>query len=277
MRLPDDMSSMQVRSGIALGTLLLLLGLMYFGRFLPEGSAGLEIEHPHTKVECQTCHTFGSKADTSGSLLTDNQNCQSCHFSTLDSHSPFHSSSTTRQCADCHSFHKPEFVFVAGDTMTLEFAGKAGALCADCHKEDGLMPEVSAGHREAARLIHSQQSLAMAETPSEYCLACHSNESGGNNANENVKPAPRFHLSASHVFGQRVIAGSQQFGSAFRIPDELPSHLVLIDGKIECQTCHSMISDEVYQLSQTIEDGLCGGCHQRIGGERMALEFSSKL
>ena len=73
-----------------------------------------------------------------------------------------------------------------------------------------------------------------------------------------------------------MIAGSQQFGSAFRIQDEIPSHLVLIDGKIECQTCHSMISDEDYLLSQTIEDGLCGSCHQRIGSDKVALELSAK-
>lgn len=267
---------MQTRSGIALGTLLLLLGLMYFGRFLPEGSAGLESEHPHTEVDCQSCHSFGSKAEAGSGLIADDQNCQSCHFSVVDSNSPFHNNAATRRCTDCHSFHEPEFVIAAGDTLTIEFAEKAEALCADCHKADGLLPEVSPGHREAARLIHSQRSLTMAEAPSEYCLACHTKEQGSQIANENSRQAPRFHVSASHVFGRSMIAGSQQFGSAFRIQDEIPSHLVLIDGKIECQTCHSMISDEDYLLSQSIEDGLCGGCHQRTGSEKMALEFSAK-
>lgn len=267
---------MQVRSSIALGTLLLLLGLMYFGRFLPEGSASLESGHPHDKVECQNCHSLGAKFGENGDSKLDSQNCSSCHFSSMDSHSPFHSSSSTKQCANCHSFHKPELVIAAGDTMLLEFAEKAQPMCADCHKEDGPLPEVSPGHREAAKLIHSQRSTGMSEAPSEYCLACHSKESTAGFARENTKPAPRFHVSASHVFGQSLVTGSNQFGSAFRILDEIPSHLVLIDGKIECQSCHSMISDNDYLLSQTIEDGLCGGCHQRNGDNQMALELSAK-
>ena len=178
---------MQTRSGVALGTLLLLLGLMYFGRFLPEGSASLESEHPHKAVQCQTCHSFGSKAGGNTDISSDNEECRTCHFSAVSSHSAFHGGSTSRQCADCHSFHKPELIMAAGDTMTLEFAGKANELCADCHKEDGLIPEVSAGHREAARLIHSQRLLSMAEAPSDYCLACHSYERSGRLANEKMQ------------------------------------------------------------------------------------------
>jgi len=70
---------MQTRSGIALGTLVLLIGLMYFGRLLPDGSAGLESAHPHDSVECQNCHSFGSKAAESGMSQPSSQSCLSCH------------------------------------------------------------------------------------------------------------------------------------------------------------------------------------------------------
>lgn len=265
---------MQTRSGIALGTLLLLLGLMYFGRLLPDGSAGLESVHPHEGVECGNCHSFGSKAIGGGMTRPSSQNCLSCHSPAANTDSPFHDTRVAGECADCHSFHKPELVIAAADTMSMDFAVLATALCLDCHKSSGLQPEVSAGHRQAAELIHSQRTMAMAKAPSEFCLTCHSNErSGGSEAARN---APRFHVSASHVFGQTMTAGVSRPGSAFRIQNDIPTHLSIFDGKIECQTCHSMNSDNNYLLSQTIEDGLCGSCHLRNGGDRTTLEFSLK-
>lgn len=267
---------MQTRSGIALGTLFLLIGLMYFGRLLPDGSAGLESAHPHDAIECQKCHSFGSKANGSGLSKPGSQSCLSCHSFADDAGSPFHNSRAVDDCAGCHSFHKPELIIAAQDTMILAFATEARALCADCHKLAGLLPEVSTGHRLAAELIHSQRTMKLADAPSEFCLACHGAERTVTLGNGILKSAPRFHVSASHVFGQMITPGASQPGAAFRIQNELPTDLSIIDGKIECQTCHSMISENDYLLSQTIDDGLCGSCHIRNGIDRSSLEFSLK-
>lgn len=267
---------MQTRSGIALGTLLLLLGLMYFGRLLPDGSAGLESAHPHDGVECQNCHSFGSKAVGSGMSQPSSQSCLSCHSPADRADSPFHSTRVVGECASCHSFHKPELIIAAKDTMSMDFAFQAEALCMDCHEPSGLRPEVSAGHRQAAVLIHSQRTLAMAKAPSEFCLTCHAAERTATLGNENSKSAPRFHVSASHVFGQTMVPGVSRPGSAFRIQNNIPAHLLIFDGKIECQTCHSMISENGYLLSQTTEDGLCGSCHIRNSSDKSTLEFTLK-
>ncbi len=267
---------MQTRSGIALGTLLLLLGLFYFGRFLPEGSAGLEGVHPHERIDCQNCHSFKSAGTGSGLPGSDSQKCIECHPPADGVSSPFHNERMAEECAGCHSFHKPELVIAKKDTMLLDFAVQAEALCSDCHKTGGLQPEVSSGHRLAAQLIHSQRTMAMAEAPSEFCLACHGIGRSRVAANEILNMAPRFHVSASHVFGQTVALGSRRPGAAFRIQDDIPDNLLMIDGKIECQTCHSMISDNNYLLSQTVDDGLCGSCHLRYGSDKTNLEFTIK-
>lgn len=267
---------MQTRSGIALGTLLLLLGLMYFGRLLPDGSASLESAHPHDGIECQNCHSFGSKVVGGSLSQPSSQSCLSCHSPADNGNSPFHSTRVVGECASCHSFHEPELIIAAKDTMSMDFAVKAQALCLDCHKPGGLLPEVSAGHQQAAKLIHSQRTVAMAEAPSQFCLTCHGAEQTATLGNEISKSAPRFHVSASHVFGQTIVSGVSRPGSAFRIQNDVPTHLSILDGKIECQTCHSMISENSYLLSQTIEDGLCGSCHIRNGSDISTLEFTLK-
>lgn len=252
---------MQTRSAIALGTLALMVGLIYFGEFLPNGRADLLAEHPHEGIACQTCHRMDQRPGDSTDSNARTQGCVECHASALESGSLFHKVGETRDCGNCHSFHKPELVIAAQDTMLMAFAEKAELLCKDCHTQSGTMPEVSPGHREAAALIHSQRTERFVESPSEYCLSCHDASRSRRSELVSTMSAPRFHIGASHVFGQILVAGSGKPGSVLRIQDELPQHLVLINGKTECQTCHSMKSKYDYQLSQRIEDGLCTSCH----------------
>ena len=247
---------------------------MYFGRFLPEGRAGLEISHPHNNVGCQTCHSFSSLNGPGTMQKIDTQTCQGCHSDAVAAKTPFHDGKFGADCTDCHSFHKPELVIAATDTMLLEFAVRAAVLCSDCHTTAGTMPTVSAGHQLAAKLIHSQHSLEIAEAPSQFCLSCHDAGKPSSIARVNFISAPRFHVSASHVFGQTLVPGLRKAGAAFRIQDKLPPHLVVIDGKMECQTCHSLISERESLLSQTIEEGLCGSCHQRNGEDKTSPEYT---
>lgn len=252
---------MQTRSAVALGTLALMVGLIYFGRFLPNGRAGLLAEHPHESVTCQSCHNFTQSRADSLNLDLKTETCTDCHSGLLEADSPFHLMDGKRDCGRCHSFHKPEQLKAAQDTMSLEFAVRAKLLCLDCHGQNGLTPEVSPGHRVAASIIHSQETELFVESPSEFCLACHDASRSQISRFASSLSAPRFHVRASHVFGQELIPGSGKPGSVLRIQDELPQHLVLINGRTECQTCHSMKSKHDYLLSQRIEDGLCTSCH----------------
>lgn len=252
---------MQTRSTVALLTLILMVGLIYFGEFLPNGRAGKLAGHPHDEISCQSCHEINVAKAESQVKTVLSQNCVGCHANQTTATSLFHSGYGSKDCARCHSFHEPEFVNAAGDTMSLVFAKRAGAVCADCHKEGGVMPEVSAGHREAAALIHSQRTNDLVEAPSKFCLTCHDASRRNNIEAKSSWDVPRFHVSASHVYGETVVAGWSNPGSTLQIQDKLPSNLILINDKMECQTCHSMISKHEYLLSQKIADGLCTGCH----------------
>jgi predicted CXXCH cytochrome family protein len=266
----------QSRSAIASATLLLLLGIMYFGRLLPEGKAGSELSHAHGDVECQTCHSFGQSFGDAGSLEIDSRNCLDCHQTRRSENAWFHANGKSQDCTRCHSFHKPEFLIVQSDTMTLEFALQVEAMCDNCHHDGNVLPPVSEGHLGAARLIHSQRTLEFADAPSQFCLACHDATKSSIGIVESGVSAPRFHVSATHVFGEKLVPGQSKQGSMFKIQDDIPSDLVLIDGKIECQTCHSLVSSHEYLLTQRISDGMCTQCHDMQRDSESAKAFTFK-
>ena len=268
---------MQSRSAIALATLIVVLGVMYFGRLLPEGKAGSDLTHAHSDIECQTCHSFGQTFGDAGSLEVDAKNCFDCHRDRKSENAWFHSNARSVDCTHCHSFHKPELLTVQSDTMTLEFALRVETMCEDCHRDGSVSPSVSQGHLAAARLIHSQRTLEFAEAPSQFCLACHDASKSSPEVAKLGVSAPRFHVSATHVFGETLVPGDAKQGSMFKIQDVIPSDLLLIDGKIECQTCHSLVSGNGYLLSQKIDDGLCTQCHdmQRGSGQTGVFSFKS--
>jgi hypothetical protein len=270
------LSIVQPRSAIALGTFLLSLALLYFGRFLPDGSAGLNSDHPHTRVVCETCHTLGVRPDSAKSIALISETCKGCHEEIGTASPLFHSGSRPENCTNCHSFHRPELVIVKEDTLSLRFASEAKAICLDCHANANVTPQVGDGHLVAARLAHSQRSNSMSESPSEFCLTCHGTGRAESDDEVGMVSAPRFHVNASHVYGQEVTPGLRKSGSMLKIQDEIPPYIVVVDGKIECQSCHTLISKNDYLLCVTIEGGLCESCHDMNGGFDQPSIFTAK-
>ena len=88
--------------------------------------------------------------------------CSSCHTrESLNSNTPvpFHLS-TTRQCVECHSFHKPDIVTVRGASFHLRFQRQGSqAPRGGCHWGSGDLNHLSAGHRKAAELYHSDNQI----------------------------------------------------------------------------------------------------------------------
>ncbi len=241
---------------------MLAIGLTYFGRLLPSSSAGLVSAHPHTDIACQDCHKFASGDSASEFAILDSRVCRECHGQNLSFGSDFHSETTAVDCAGCHLFHHPELIVIRQDSMSMEFAGTAKGVCRDCHADGQLRPEISFDHQVAARQVHSQRTTKFAESPSEFCLSCHDADRNSPGIAGALRQAPRFHVSASHVYGQELIPGFRRSGSRFGIQDEISPSLNIINDRIECQTCHSMISKNDYLLSRTVEDGLCDSCHE---------------
>jgi len=244
---------------------------MYFGRLLPDGSAGSTAGHPHQDVACSQCHTYSKGADHETLPNGQPQDCLSCHQEVTEKSRLFHSD-LTENCSGCHRFHTPELMTVRGDTLSLPFAQTAIQVCRDCHR-DGMLPAVSPGHLDAARLIHSQRDLDFAEEPSKFCLSCHDADRGLSVIVSAASGPPRFHVSASHAFGIPLVAGFRKPSSTLKINSDIPEFLVLIDGNIECQTCHSLVSNTEFLLVRQIADGMCTDCHDmgRVSGDSPIL------
>ncbi len=232
---------------------------MYFGRLLPDGSADSTARHPHQDLACRQCHAYSEIAEREAQPRGQSQECLGCHREVAEKSRLFHSD-LTENCSGCHLFHAPKLIIVRGDTLSLTFAQTAGQVCLDCHKS-GTRPTVSPGHREAAKLIHSQRNLAFAEEPSQFCLSCHDADRRGEVAGTTMGNLPRFHVSASHAFGIPLVAGFRKPSSTLKINSDIPESLVLIDGNIECHTCHSLVSNSEFLLSRQIADGMCTDCH----------------
>ncbi len=256
------------RSLVAAAVLILMIGLLYFGWGLPEGDAEENPVPAHNAVECRTCHRMqASKASMSGSAddlsaMPSSRDCLSCHQTsnlTEGKSGPFHSGANAN-CLTCHSFHHPEKLVIGETTGALAVAIRGVDICLDCHR-DSSSPEVSPGHRLAAEIIHSDTTGNFAANPSEFCLSCHNRDGRLPAHASQLEDFPRFHVSATHPFSIELIPGYRKPGSTLKLRDQIPSTVVTIDGKIECQTCHSLISGEKYLLSKGIQAGLCTDCH----------------
>lgn len=245
---------------------------MYFGRLLPEGDARFGGYHPHDDVECGDCHGLSAKGDSSRSSFAK---CGGCHMSPHADSSMFARISRNDDCGRCHSFHHPDLIAVGTDTMSMAFVRGSEALCADCHKQ-GLHPEVSPGHRGAASLMHAHRSVELLDSPSEFCLSCHDGERSRALGMKTTFEAPRFHTAASHTFGEVLTPGFRKPGSTLKIQNIIPASIVTFEHKIECQTCHSLVTNTDFLLVMEIEDGLCTSCHDMGREQTSAFALSDK-
>jgi predicted CXXCH cytochrome family protein len=153
--------------------------------------------------------------------------------------------------------------------MRLSVAKKSEAICADCHRRFWT-PEVGPGHKQAANIIHSVASNEFAEKPSEFCLVCHDADRNPHAIANTFHKLSRFYTTASHPFGVRIEPGYQRPNSDLKIQDRISPEIVIIDDKIECLTCHSLVSTNKFKLVMTIEDGLCTACHEMPNDAKLA-------
>lgn len=239
----------------------MLAVLLLLGAGLGNSIAINNLSHPHQAVDCRSCHSFRSHiaSDSSGAEKPRaTAQCLECHSTSMSSDktlSLFHELGD--DCTNCHSFHQPKRLTINDDTTTIALARSESQLCADCHKSVDV-PEVSPGHREAARLLHGELAEAYSENPSGFCLACHDASSAMPAISSGFAP-PRLHMSASHPYDVKLAPGYRN--SSIKLQDEINSSIRSIDGNITCISCHSLTSANQRLLVTSIEDGLCSGCH----------------
>ena len=239
-----------------------LVLLAHFG----PASAGSRGMAEHTETDCARCHSLlVQTGQTDPATLDHSDACRSCHDSPLNttdtSVSAFHIDQD-RPCADCHSFHNTEVLTASGTTFLFDFeSNPAEFQCHACHTAGQPMGNLSRGHQLAASLYHSDSRYLQSLTPSQTCMVCHTSGSSTSAINIEGLRAPRFSRHAAHPVSVKVLPGT---GNATnRIRGQLDARLLLRDGLIECQTCHSLTVTTDKKLVEPEEsNNLCLGCHQ---------------
>jgi len=234
----------------------------------PEGAA---TDDPHAGISCAQCHlgnaarVVASAAD--GGPDPRSRACRACHRD-LDRRGGaakalgFHAGPRS-DCAGCHTFHQAGRLKSAVGEVRLE-AGLQQSIsghCASCHVEGARPTAMTGAHRTAATLYHQGTTLLAGQTPSQGCLNCHSAGSASDWRNTTVEEHLVFSEHATHPLGMVVVAGSGQ--DERRIREHIDPRLRLFDGRLECQTCHSLTASTPDLLVgfSTPRD-LCLGCHQ---------------
>jgi predicted CXXCH cytochrome family protein len=238
---------------------------------LAGGSAAVPADDPHAGISCAKCH-LGTAArtlatSTAGDADPRSRTCRTCHRSLNGRSSAaaalgFHAGDRA-DCAGCHVFHQAGRLKSAVGEVRLE-AGLQQAVsshCAGCHVEGAPLAAMTGAHRTAAILYHQGAGILAEQTPSQGCLNCHA--AGAANAwqSRTVEERLVFSEHATHPLGVAVVPGSGQ--DERRIRERIDPRLRLFDGRIECQTCHSLTASTPDLLVgfDTPRD-LCLGCHQ---------------
>lgn len=229
-------------------------------------------DHPHDLTDCGSCHgaaTRGAEAR--------NHACNACHGAVSEAPwgSPgFHEPNA--ECTNCHVFHDSGLLRLpsAADPISLaaltsnQPSAVASVLtaCAPCHaRGDDALDFLTPGHRAAAAYYHSSPSEVLNQSVSESCLRCHDADRDLPDSISGEWDPPRPHVNASHPYGIEV-AGTRRGG--FSIRPTIDSRLELVDGRMECTTCHDIFRDEndmLVQIGSSYAD-LCTGCHARENG-----------
>jgi predicted CXXCH cytochrome family protein len=258
------------RPALIFGAVLLWTALLLTAAFLPRiepGNAGESPVASHFNIDCASCHA--QVADVTGDGLgmpSYDAKCRNCHtnLNQVDQTSAlsFHQN-PSRPCSNCHSFHNPEEIVAGKRPFLIRFEQKSRFnQCRACHGAGENLSALSEGHLVAAKLFHSDFRIVGHLTPSQACLACHSERSTTSaELSSAMAVTPRFADHASHPVGVQVVPGSGRDGNRIRM--QLDSRLQLFGGRMECQTCHSLSSSLPNHLAGFKDrDDLCRGCHQ---------------
>jgi len=216
----------------------------------------------HTTLECNRCHQVVASIDSEPASSSPLQKCQTCHQRTsLISGllgETFHANSS-RPCSDCHSFHQPSTISVAG--AEFRFSETTGlALCASCHSPGARLAMLSPGHLTAARLFHSNVDALSGLDASQACLLCHSEDRVLQVDGMELSTMPQFSERHTHPLGEFRSAYTGSTGSTLR--QKIDPRLRLYNNRMECQTCHELTAQTRHLLvSFESPQALCNGCH----------------
>lgn len=228
---------------------------------------------PHEGIACARCH-LGATARAVATAGPDDpdprsRTCRGCHKDLATKGAAavnqlgFHADPKA-DCAGCHTFHDLGRLKTSVGELKMAAEGLGDGVpahCAGCHEPGADLSKLSAAHRAAAALYHRDAALLAGMSPSQGCLNCHAGGSGSTWQSETGGESLTFNQHATHPLGVEAVAGSGRDERRLRSP--IDPRLRLFDGKVECQTCHSLTGGQRDLLvAFPTQPELCLGCHQ---------------
>lgn len=217
----------------------------------------------HRSAKCWNCHWQAATAGRGeyGSIHEDQ--CRTCHFDITTMSGglaeQFHNQAD-KACTQCHSFHETSKL-IAGDRLFVSPADDGIRYqCRTCHDSKEMLENLSEGHRDTAiDFYHSDHRAEPDQSPSQSCMACHSDGAHATVRYRGGRPAISINSFASHPNETEVVSG--QNGS-FKNP--IDPRIPLFENSIQCQSCHSLTSGVEHSLVEFATPyDLCLGCHDQ--------------
>ncbi len=210
----------------------------------------------HQEADCNSCHDHHQNPPPS-----PDDRCLFCHAETLDQadliagvfHNP-----EDRACSRCHGFHATELLKATNQVFERPYQNDQILVqCANCHREETEVQNVSEGHFLAALQYHVNAGELLGQGPSETCLQCHDQNSGYAMVPGST---PTFPVHGSHPVGVSIPVASPWEASSFQ--PVIHESLELVDQQLECSTCHRLPAETVFRLVPFESvTALCNGCH----------------
>jgi hypothetical protein len=232
--------------------------------FVRVGQAGDTPRKDHSKIDCIYCHTpVADIASDEIPIFDASKQCGNCHrtrTSGKETQLTFHVTSS-KNCTECHLFHETDRITAGNTSFKFRFDKRSSQMtvCSSCHGLGENPAMISEGHKRAAVLYHADYGQMAGLSPSQACMLCHSENASTNEASEGLT-IPQFREHDDHPMSVKVVSGEGEPGNRIRFA--IDPRLQLFNGKIECQTCHSLTSQSQGRLRDFASfTELCNGCH----------------
>ncbi len=260
----------------------ILLSLFLFAFIIIAISYGVRGVH-NFEGKCSFCH-LGEKQPE---LLTASPDflCKSCHQDVTERSHPsdffvkrkinsrFPLMNGKMTCITCHYAHKAYGSENKAKRRAenypylLRYREAGKAFCMQCHKIDELCDECESYHSTSFGLAHtkvdSPEVLKILDRSSRDCMSCHNGviaSSGGDEVS--VVWNHTTGIGLSHPIGVNYELVYQKDPERYYPPSALPPEIRLINGKVECLTCHDHYSKIRGKLVMSNRKSrLCLSCH----------------
>ena len=223
---------------------------------------------------CTDCHTSSEGGEAGPALLkkmsTVARRCSECHRLNPRTSHPVGmvvqagvpevfplDESGRMTCLSCHWAHPSD---EEGEPEAL-LRTDATAMCAGCHVQAFDVAEADR-HAMAFREAHTKaeagnRTIGGIHERSLVCLSCHEDFTPTDSSSRDGK---RW---KSHPIGVSYPAGGGPRGD-FRPRNALGTAVRLLDGKVECESCHNLYSKiEPYLVMSNRGSRLCLSCHNK--------------